>query len=438
MSGSLPALRQSVHRATRFSAVMLAILGTVEAIVTRRFDAGVWLCAGMAVWLWILAHRYGKARNLKAVSRIARLNAGLCGLVIPLISSFSGGSRGMDFQLLIAVPLIFAIFVPVDAWPPIINGVASALAGGWVMVKDGRTPPEITVWLVLLLFMALFGAYGAKLYQRFINAELKVEGERADALARLAESEKQRLQAARLALVGQLAAGVAHEINNPLAFIKSNVQWIDTEWRRGALGSGGECAEELPQVLGEALVGINRIGQIVTDLKSFAHAGPPEVEPTVLADALDEALRMARVRLHGTVQVEAGLPPTLPPVLASPRQLIQVLLNLLVNAADALETLELEAPTAPRWVRIEASTLPDHVELSVSDSGPGIPDEIRGRLFEPFFTTKGPKKGTGLGLALSRELMQRMGGALELCPGPGTRFRIRIPRALPATTTEVA
>ena len=139
-------------------------------------------------------------------------------------------------------------------------------------------------------------------------------------------------------------------------------------------------------------------------------------------------MRLASVRLKGVPRPEVRVPPQLPAVHASHTRLVQVLVNLLVNAADALEEHR-RAGTDVRLL-VEAGADDAGVWVAVEDSGPGIPDALAGRLFEPFFTTKG-EQGTGLGLALAREYVQGWGGALEArnVPGSGARFVVRLPPA---------
>jgi C4-dicarboxylate-specific signal transduction histidine kinase len=232
-------------------------------------------------------------------------------------------------------------------------------------------------------------------------------------------SETRRAHAERLAIVGRLASGVAHEINNPLAYVKANVNVL----RRDLYGPDPLSEGEVKEVLDETNGGIERICQIVADLKTFAREGTDELEPVELKELVDGAVRLASVRLptglRPAVEIPAGVL-----VRANRRKLSQVLLNLLVNAGEAIE----EARTKLPFVVLRTERTDDAIVLSIEDNGPGIPDELQARLFEPFFTTKGPGKGTGLGLALSREYLAGFGATIRAAsvPGGGARFVVTL------------
>jgi len=142
-------------------------------------------------------------------------------------------------------------------------------------------------------------------------------------------------------------------------------------------------------------------------------------------DVVSDAARIASLRLRYVARLEVEVPAQLPPVRAVRRRLAQVLLNLLVNAGDALE----EHGRSGSTVRVTGRREGARVVLLVEDNGPGFPPEVLSRLFEPFFTTKGPEKGTGLGLALSRELVEQFGGTLVAANRPegGARLRLELP-----------
>jgi C4-dicarboxylate-specific signal transduction histidine kinase len=225
---------------------------------------------------------------------------------------------------------------------------------------------------------------------------------------------------------------VAHEVNNPLAFVKANLSFLEEELGEHPPVPG---REDLRGVIAETQQGVLRIQQIVTDLRQFSRKSST-VEECAVADAVEEAQRLASVRLNSLGEVVRELPTNLPRVRMGQRQLVQVLLNLLVNAADAIESAQ---PRRPARIILRARPCAGGVCLEVEDNGPGIPPEVMPRLFEPFFTTKPPGKGTGLGLALSREYIGRTGGSLvaENCPGGGARFVIQLPQ-VPEALPEAA
>ena len=228
------------------------------------------------------------------------------------------------------------------------------------------------------------------------------------------ESRKRERQLARvehLATVGTLAAGAAHEINNPLAGLRTALERILRQARDPAE------AERYGAVLRDAVA---RIEGAVQGLLTFARATEVRLEPVRLVDAVDRALELAAPRLE---EARAGLvrdvPPDLPPVSADGGKLIQVFLNLVLNACDAM-------PPGGE-LSIRAAVEGEDAVVDVEDTGPGVPAEIAGRVFDPFFTTKPHGKGTGLGLAVSRTGVREMGGELELRPSPrGACFRIRL------------
>ncbi|HEY6005143.1 MAG TPA: ATP-binding protein, partial [Anaeromyxobacter sp.] len=235
---------------------------------------------------------------------------------------------------------------------------------------------------------------------------------------------RRRAATERLATVGRLAAGVAHEISNPLSFVKANLVLI-----REQLAERGLAGErsELESSLSEAALGVERIRRIVADLRGFAREGPDEPCGTAVQESVDEALRLASLRMR-RIAVRTSVPAGLPAVRMCRKRLVQVLVNLFVNAADAVD----EAPhpdEARRWVAVTGALEGDEVVLRVADGGPGIAPTALAHLFEPFFTTKPLGTGVGLGLALSHEYVTAVGGRLTGANGAdgGAVFEVRLP-----------
>ena len=177
---------------------------------------------------------------------------------------------------------------------------------------------------------------------------------------------------------------------------------------------------------------LDQVRQLVCDLQSFSRSEPAEVElQSVRAeDVILQSLRLADVRLRGSARIESVVSDALPNIRVSPRQLGQVLLNLLFNAVEALEEQRARGSdtTVDAFIRVTAQASGGRVLVAIEDNGPGIPAQVMGRLFEPYFSTKA-EKGTGLGLALSREYIDRFGGVLraENRAGGGARFVIDLP-----------
>ncbi|HEX8537454.1 MAG TPA: HAMP domain-containing sensor histidine kinase, partial [Cystobacter sp.] len=273
------------------------------------------------------------------------------------------------------------------------------------------------------------GLYAGKNYQRLRQAEQLAQEERLQALEQLAESERLRARAAleraeveRLVLVGQLAAGVAHEVNNPLAFVKSNLHYL-----QHALTSTDRPADvaELHELLDETRQGVLRIQRIITDLRQYSYSMEAPEQEGSPREAMEEARRLALSRLHSRSEVVLDVAEELPKVRLGQRHLMQVLLNLLLHAAQVAEAAE---PERPARILLRARRTARDVQVELEDDGPGIPQDVLPRLFDPFFTPQPPTKGNGLGLALCREYVLRVGGTLtaENRPGGGARFILTV------------
>jgi PAS domain S-box-containing protein len=232
----------------------------------------------------------------------------------------------------------------------------------------------------------------------------------------------------RLAAVGQLAAGITHEINNPIAYVRSNVALFERHWQ--SVGEALEKALASPPVaaalaegsemLRESREGIERVAAIVRDVGGFSQTGPAVRELEDVSRLLDTAVRVAAPQLRGRARIERCFS-AVPLVACFPQELMQVFLNLVLNAAQALET--------QGTIRLVTETRDGDAIVRVEDDGRGMPPEIRERVFDPFFTTKPAGEGTGLGLAISRQIVIRHGGTIrvESQPGRGTAFEIRLP-----------
>lgn len=273
--------------------------------------------------------------------------------------------------------------------------------------------------------------------------------------SKLEQTQNQLLQSEKMASIGLLAAGVAHEINNPIGYIQSNLGTLATYITNflavlGAyekvelsasdrkelfaevenLKKGGELAylkQDVIALLSESQEGIDRVKKIVQNLKDFSHNETAEkwmVED--IQHGLDSTLNVIWNELKYKCEVikEYGV---LPPVECLLSQLNQVFMNLLINAAQAIET--------KGTITIRTGTKNDHVWIEIADTGKGIPPENLSRIFDPFFTTKPVGKGTGLGLSVSFSIIQKHHGKLEVesTPGKGTLFKVTLPvRQMPS------
>ncbi len=236
-------------------------------------------------------------------------------------------------------------------------------------------------------------------------------------------------QTQRLETAAKLAAGVAHEVSNPLAFVCSNLSQIECtvesvgEQLASLSGEKSEEIEELRMVIAESVDGVQRISGIVDRMRRFASLSRGELGDVEVNAVTGDALKMAA--LHRLPSVELHFEPAdrLPPIQGSYEHLVQAVLNLAINALQAV------SQQGGGTVRVVTRARDDGVEIRVSDDGPGIPRALRNRIFDPFFTTKALGEGTGLGLAITYDIIREHRGVLELQSeeGEGAEFTIRLP-----------
>ena len=283
-----------------------------------------------------------------------------------------------------------------------------------------------------------------------VNRALQSEKEEQRILIqKLEEAHNQLLQSEKLASIGQLAAGVAHEINNPIGFVNSNLgtlknyvdqlmgliedisttiepllagnpeaqKSIDTLKRKADLDF---LREDIGALITESIDGTTRVRQIVQDLRDFSRTGEIAMEWVDLHAGLESTLNVVanEIKYKAEIVRDYG---SLPRVECRPSQINQVFMNLLVNAAQAI--------AQKGRITLKSGCADDKVWISVSDTGSGIPPEIMARIFDPFFTTKPVGKGTGLGLSVSYGIIEKHGGRIEVAsqPGEGTTFTVWLP-----------
>jgi signal transduction histidine kinase len=279
------------------------------------------------------------------------------------------------------------------------------------------------------------------------NRDLETERKRQQELIeRLAQAQSQLLQSEKMASIGQLAAGIAHEINNPIGFVNSNLgslrgyvndllkllsayEAVEAELQaqtRAILGQLRRDAdidflrEDVTHLLTDSLDGMQRVKRIVQDLKDFSHVDESVRQWANLEHGMDSTINVAWSELKYKAQIVkeyAGIPE----VECMPSLLNQVFMNLLVNAAQAIEDTG--------TITIRTGQEGDQVWIEVQDTGVGIDPAHLTRIFDPFFTTKPVGKGTGLGLSLSYGIIQKHGGAFSVKSevGVGTVFRVTLP-----------
>jgi len=237
-------------------------------------------------------------------------------------------------------------------------------------------------------------------------------------------AEARLFVADRMASLGTMAAGVAHEINNPLSYVMANVSHVVTELGRRA-PDAPDAFRDIIEALDEALVGVDRIRRIVADLKTFSR---PDDDGAVTLDVrrvLDSCANMAQneIRHRATLTKDYAVTP---PVRGSDARLGQVFLNLLVNAAQAIPV----GHASENEIRLRTHAREGgRVDIEVTDTGPGIPPEVLPKIFDPFFTTKPVGEGTGLGLSICHAIVKALGGdiAVDTALGRGTTIRVSLP-----------
>ncbi|MBN2751087.1 MAG: PAS domain S-box protein [Rhodospirillaceae bacterium] len=330
----------------------------------------------------------------------------------------------------------------------------NALAGADVYVDD-----DAQVWLPVA---------EKRMYVAYACAALTEEnGDRAVVISfrcidALKAAQREALQSSRLATVGQLAAGIAHEINTPIQYIGDNLRFFDTSIAavaatyatiRSSLAAESTppeltayiedviekadipyLLEELPAAVRQSLDGVEHVAKIVRSMKEFSHPGSTAKVMTDINRAVESTLVVTTNEWKHTAFVEKDLDPDVPAILCFPADINQVLLNLIVNASHALEGREEKGS-----IRVSTRCDGDSVEILIADNGPGVPKDMRERVFDPFFTTKPVGKGTGQGLAISLDVVaNKHGGRLtvEETPGGGATFVVRLPIGVAAVSPE--
>jgi signal transduction histidine kinase len=462
-----------------FLAVVAHGFGLFESI-TPIWQVAVWGGALNAVNGWCIRHR----RYVFTVSAIA----------IPLDHVFttylvvnSGGAQSpflvlYAVQVLATAMLVDRLVAAASAalamvlWFVAVSWQAAGALAGAALFPAGAagvtSAYHATVAAFLFYCLALLVYLGGYIAERLRASERDLEKQNArlqDVLAseraahvaltaaydRLQRTEAHLIQSEKMRSLGQLVAGVAHELNNPISFVSANVEHVRAyvERLRQALESyaqaplpadhrariEGLCralridqiSADLPGLLDDCEEGARRTKQIVKELQTFSRRDEREVwRPTALHRSIDSTLGILSHRLKDRIAVHREFA-KLPDVECHPGQLNQVFMNLLTNATDAIGDRRGSIWITTRLLPGAAcpgGTAPS-VTISIRDDGPGIPAELQARIFEPFFTTKEVGQGTGLGLSVSYGIVERHGGtlAVESAPGRGSTFVVTLP-----------
>jgi two-component system NtrC family sensor kinase len=286
--------------------------------------------------------------------------------------------------------------------------IAAPVLAGAALLLTGRPGWGAAAWLWAVCTSLIIGRYGrrqtAAAQQRFVMGE-------------------KMLQSQKLASLGELAAGVAHEINNPLAIIRQEAEYAQFLLKKSASGPGPELAE-LQDSLREIMNQVDRSREITHNLLDFARKREPVLQKVQLNRLIEDMARLVEKEAKNkNIVLSRAYAPDLPVVTSDPPLLRQVILNLLNNASQAIGR--------DGRITITTARLPDQeIMITVQDSGPGIPPAILPKIFDPFFTTKPQGQGTGLGLAICHGIIQKLGGRITAAsePGQGAVFTMVLPQ----------
>lgn len=386
--------------------------------------------AGLAVFEWIVGLKYvtlvtalgvvGVLITRTLIQRHQPYWVRVCftvstNLIIFFATDTSGTAPGWFLYFLPAMTLPFVLWEPsykktiaVFVVVPPLLALANFILGPGVFLPFEEVPHAevlrvlsfVLAGSMLTFFMAFYVLAARKAYDL------------------LAEQQVSALNSSKMAALGEMAGSIAHEINNPLAVISGYTQQI-----RRQVSDFPQVAEKIEKQVTKIDAMVLRISKIILGLRSFARDGSHDpMEPVSLSTLIEDTIPLAETKIKSKgVSLSVHLPPN--PIMVSIQriQMSQVLVNLLNNALDAVESLP------EKWIRIEATSRGELVEISVTDSGTGIPSAVREKLMQPFFTTKAHGRGTGLGLSISRGIVEKHGGEFFYdVDSSNTRFVIRL------------
>lgn len=422
-SGVTPGARPALNRCIALTNILtLMFVATISFFAVcfhlLGLNAVAWYCVfvGLLLTPWI----YINARGWHMLARIGLIIvANIGGLILCLLI---GAQSNVHVGFICLVGLSILLFEPAPTVSRFVTlGFPALSAVCFFLVEAGAFHGPLAVALSLraierirLIVLPSYGliVFFELFYFQFVNARVDADRERTRAAL---------MTSAKLAILGEMAGGVAHEINNPLTIIRLTAhqvrKLVEVEPIDRPLVRKFTCDLEGT---------VERISSIIKGLRTFSRDGDQDpfsrlaLEPVVV-----EAVSICREPLKQRgVDFQLKLFNASATVLGRATEISQVLVNLISNASDAIE----DEPD--QWIRVEMCARGDFYEIAVVDSGSGIPDSLRDKIFAPFFTTKSVGKGTGLGLSISRRLIEAHGGTLDLdSSASNTRFVITLPQA---------
>lgn len=338
--------------------------------------------------------------------------------------------RGNDLMLAVTA-------LPADDAATSIQAAIVEAEAGAVNARQRLQAVAIGLGVLLALLVALLVFTLRRRFVKLDQDNVLLQQEKQDA-------QEQVLQSAKLSAIGQMVAGITHEINTPLSYVRTVFELVKERVMSDRMiealaavdatdNDTEEDAhyrqEELILMLDDGLHGIDEITTLVRTMKNFSRFDRGHAEKFSVVDGLESALLIARSQLKYVADIERDFD-TVPDIIAAPSQIRQVFLNLINNAVDAMATTGRRGRLVLR-TRLTAS---DTVRVEISDNGPGIPDDVLPKIFDPFFTTKPVGDGTGMGLSICYRIIENHGGtiAVSTAPGKGTAFTITLPRHLAA------
>lgn len=401
----------------RWAALIVAVGTLVNLLIGGAVVPVVAIHAAWVAWILTLS-------ELRARQKISMRAAGLASTTVafacfvPGLVLVSGRSSGVFYMLFVCTPLLVAAMAPRDRPSVILSG---ALGIGWIIVFEvlaGSSLSRVLAWSLFAALCSGIAYWGCTLHLRTEAERERAEAERLAAVTRLAEQERRQARTERLTLIGQLAASIAHEVNNPLSFVAANVRYL------GEVLEGAAPGADRLEVVNETKEGVERISNTIRMLQVFVqpNGGPPSGH---VRDAVNEAVALSASRLRRVVLPSLELAEGLPLVHMGHRRLVQMMVNLLLNAADSVEG------TASPRIAVTASRDERGVRLVVEDSGTQKPQPTR-------LTPSEIPPRAGLGLSLCREHVEEAGGTLVMEPRAegGARVVVSVPFASSAPLVE--